>query len=177
MMMMPRQEGGGRGGARACVFMVMMRRNEIKKCVHCCVNSIIIMTSAPLFATSCAMLVAHCLLVGFQWSQLVPKTAAAVVLYILGSLTSMWNHGTHCALALWSDRIVMTVGLGVDAWLCCLLPHTTQAFAVGALTALAVMSYLCAKCWKTHMAHTLAHALITSAHVLLVLFLTSRGSV
>ncbi len=137
------------------------------------------MTSAPLFATSCAMLVAHCLLllllVGFRW-QLVVVVASS--LYILGSLTSMWNHGTHCALARWSDRVVMTVGLGVDAWLCCcLLPHTTQAFAVGALTALAVVSYLCAKCWKTHMAHALAHALITSAHVLLVLFLTSHGSV
>jgi hypothetical protein len=142
----------------------------------------IIMTSAPLFATSCAMLVAHCMLVGFRWQRLlllVPKTAAVVLLYIAGSVTSMWNHGTQCALARWTDRVVMTVGLGVDVWLwcCLLLPHKTEeAFAVGALTALAVVSYLCAKWWNhTTLAHALAHALITSAHVLLVLFLTSRG--
>jgi hypothetical protein len=166
-------------------------RKKIKNCViiivsyhhHHCVIIIIIMTSAPLFATSCAMLVAHCLLVAFRWQRLlllllVPKTTALVALYILGPVTSMWNHGTRCALARWTDRVVMTVGLGVDVWLWWLLPHKTEAFAVGALTALAVVSYMCAKWWNnqhTTLAHALAHALVTSAHVLLVLFLTSRG--
>ncbi len=94
------------------------------------------------------------------------------MVYIVGPVTSMWNHGTTCALARWTDRVVMTVGLGVDVWLWWLLPHKTEAFAVGALTTLAVMSYLSAKWWShTTLAHALTHALVTSAHVPLVLLL------
>jgi hypothetical protein len=40
-----------------------------------------------------------------------------VVVYIIGPLTSMWNHGTASAAARWTDRAAMKVGLGIDAWL------------------------------------------------------------
>ncbi len=121
----------------------------------------------PLFATACAMGLSHALALSLVSSwQLLPH-----VVYLLGSLTSMWNHGVHHAAARWTDRAVMTVGLGVDAWLVWRLwrlVSVCKAVAVGALILGAVLCYVCAKKTQSTQPHALAHAWVTAAHVLLL---------
>jgi hypothetical protein len=79
-----------------------------------------------LFTTSCIMLAGHLILVlCFSHSPL-----PLLIMYVLGPLTSVWNHGTTSEIAKWSDRCVMTIGLGVDLWFICRLsdtwPHITM---------------------------------------------------
>lgn len=134
------------------------------------------MTCLPLFATSCVMLAAHVSLLWGRWSALSHAFWAwpiIVAVYCVGPLTSMWNHGTASGAARWGDRCAMTVGLGMDVWLWCVYTRMEGAYAVGALTVLAVMGYACAKLGASHnknntLAHAMAHAFVTAAHVLLL---------
>ena len=74
-----------------------------------------------LFTTSCVMLAGHLILVlCFSHSPL-----PLLIMYV-GPLTSVWNHGTTSEIAKWSDRCVMTIGLGVDLWFICRLSDTWQ---------------------------------------------------
>ena len=67
----------------------------------------------------------------------------------------------------------MTGGLSVDAWLWgWQLRRREEAVAVGALTLAAVLCYACSKLSKmATLAHALAHAWVTAAHVLLLWYL------
>lgn len=70
------------------------------------------MANPTLFATSCIMLAGHLILVCLMSNSPLPL----LVIYVVGPLTSVWNHGTTSDIAKWSDRCVMTLGLGIDLW-------------------------------------------------------------
>jgi hypothetical protein len=42
--------------------------------------------------------------------------------YLSGLLTSVWNHGTTSMVALWSDRLMMMIGCGIDFYFMYMLP-------------------------------------------------------
>ena len=71
-----------------------------------------------LFTTSCVMLSVHLLLV-----CLLHGPIPLMIVYVVGSLTSVWNHATESEVAKWSDRGVMTIGLGLDIWFLWHLPR------------------------------------------------------
>ena len=131
------------------------------------------MAHAVLFATSCAMLVAHVLFAlphhHHGWRR---------ALYTAGPLASMWNHGGTSAAAKWADRALMAAGFCLDL----LVAPTTNALLLelAAIAAYAAakraaagarplarlslrQSWQHARPWPT-LLHAAAHALVTAAH-------------
>lgn len=64
--------------------------------------------------------------------------------YLCGPSTSVWNHGTTNIFALWSDRLMMTLGCMIDLCFMVMLPWR-EGIVVFVFTAAAVASYFCAK--------------------------------
>jgi glucose dehydrogenase len=155
------------------------------------------MANAALHAAACALLVAHVLLVTvLLLCGRGPPPLALQLTYVLGPLAGVWNHGTTSAAARWTDRIAMTVGLGVDLYyVATRLAREGDRAAVACLLALAVLAYASAKCASSAAAradddyyddddgdaattttpptrdittHLLAHALVLTAHAWLL---------
>ena len=142
-----------------------------------------------LFITSLCMIIPHlaavCMFGGplcLQWS------------YICGPSTSVWNHGTTNRLAMWSDRIMMTVGCTIDFYFMSTL-HTSQAVQILVLTIAAVTAYVVAKYitggareisaegknltwadvnpWAT-MCHIVAHTMVSISHYSMLYFISQN---
>ena len=136
--------------------------------------NIIIMTNSALCATSCALLLLHVLALCVLYRS-ASTPAALEAVYVLGPLTSIWNHASHhSSVAKWSDRIMMCVGASVDVYYYYYkVVATVGVLAVAdaglALLVLAVAAYIIgAKVYEQRAAHMLAHALIFAAHVCLL---------
>jgi hypothetical protein len=78
------------------------------------------------------------------------------VVYLIGPLTSVWNHGSTSAAAQWTDRAAMSVGCAIDC--CCFRMPLHPGAAVGL--------YLVAKHFASTPLHALAHACVSLVHVL-----------
>ena len=96
-------------------------------------------------------------------------------LYVVGPCTSVWNHGTTSAAALWADRAAMALGCVVDCCFAIALLTPSAAAAVLALDAAAVACYAVAKRKLIHngsdAAHMASHACVSAAHLLLLMLL------
>lgn len=134
------------------------------------------MANHVLFMSSCMMLLLHCIaLYAF---------GAPVILqyvYILGSFTSLWNHGTSCTSARWSDRSVMVVGLGVDIWFIFRLKGSVTCIILLSIsTTLSLVSYGCAKRFRAPFAnifHIYSHMFVCMTHFSILLLLYCIGSI
>ena len=108
------------------------------------------MTNHILCVTSCVMLLSH------TQSLHASTPTPLVISYVLGPLTSIWNHGTTSTWAKWTDRITMTAGFLLDL-------HYCHSSTILLLLFTSILAYLYAK--HTHIAwHVLAHACVCLAH-------------
>jgi hypothetical protein len=121
------------------------------------------------------------------------------LLYLSGLLTSVWNHGTTNIVALWSDRLMMMIGCGIDFCYMYMLPWD-QGAVIFVLVIASVACYHCAKVisaseknkWKEGRAltmkeldliqslfHLLAHMFVSMAHVFMLYWYAdgSNGSI
>jgi hypothetical protein len=158
------------------------------------------MANATLFATACALLLAHVALLGTLCRS---NETALQAVYVLGPLAGVWNHGTTSAAARWTDRIAMVVGLGVDLYYVAAarLPREGDRAGVACLLALAVLAYAASRASSSSSSsasavtavvgdgdgdgdgtrkdittHLLAHALVLAAHAWLLLALLTTAS-
>lgn len=132
------------------------------------------MANSVLFISSCMILATHC--IAFYCFN------APIILqytYILGSYTSLWNHGTSCVVARWSDRLVMLGGLVVDIWFIFCQHKSSSGIALLCIfTALSIVCYGCAKCLGQPMAnvfHVYSHMFVCMSHFTMLLFLCSNN--
>ena len=114
--------------------------------------------------------------------------------YLSGPSISVWNQGTTNRLAMWSDRIMMTVGCTIDFYFMSTL-HTSQAVQILVLTITAVTAYVVAKYitggaraisaegkimtwaevnpWAT-MCHIVAHTMVSILHYSMLYFISQN---
>jgi len=95
--------------------------------------------------------------------------------YVIGSLTSIWNHSTACSAACWADRFVMCVGLVVDLWFIVHLPVKEEAIVVGVLMGCSVLCYACGKGLHRLLLHVYSHMFVCLSHFSLLLFYHCSG--
>ena len=121
------------------VYLKMVSVNFRKMVNHwLCVSAIAILAPAHFWAV-----------IHFRHAPMVLR-----VLYIVGPLTSVWNHGSTSHIARWADRIAMAVGCIID---CCFIMPLHPAYAA--------LCYFIAKKTSSNWVHTLSHVLVSVAHV------------
>jgi hypothetical protein len=130
------------------------------------------MANPTLFVSSCVVSVIHVVFMCMYWSCI---PGVLLWLWALGLATSVWNHGVTCALAKWGDRVIMAVATGVDLFY-------APDKRCSCLVLSAVASYLSGKHVSGQtglllhvglMLHAGSHALITAAHVLMMVSCSS----
>ena len=130
------------------------------------------MANRILFASACVMLLAHVL-------ALYCFSAPVILqyLYVIGSYTSVWNHGTTCRAALWSDRFVMLAGFVVDVWFIWGLKdyNTEGVVLVSVFVSLSLVCYAFAKSRRKtdgvwgDILHVYSHMFVCLSHFSLLL--------
>jgi hypothetical protein len=139
------------------------------------------MSNGPLFITSCVLCIAHvlalCLLVRASTPWLLE------LVYVVGPLTSMWNHGLTSVALQWTDRCAMAAGACIDLYYIGQLSRSGDRVCAALLLASAVLAYAGAKAARAAaredertttttndtLVHALAHALVLAAHVRLLM--------
>jgi hypothetical protein len=119
--------------------------------------------------------------------------------YLSGLSTSVWNHGTTNIVALWSDRLMMMIGFGIDFYFMYMLSWN-EGTVVFVLTIASVSCYFCAKFMSgfeipkskkdkpltmkeielmPSLFHVLAHLFVSMSHVFMLYFCAhgSNGSI
>ena len=123
------------------------------------------MTNYILLASSFAMIGTHLMAIyAFSGPILLQNV------YVIGSLTSIWNHSTACSAACWADRFVMCVGLCVDLWFIAHHPVKEEAIVVGVLIGCSVVCYACGKRLGILLLHVYSHMFVCVSHFSLLIF-------
>jgi 1-acyl-sn-glycerol-3-phosphate acyltransferase len=115
---------------------VVGKRPELQRAWHYTQRH---MAHPVLFVTSLCMIVPHLAAVLAFGGPLILQWS-----YLCGLSTSVWNHGTVNRLAMWCDRIMMTVGCAIDFYFILSLP-LSDAVHLLFLTIMAVTAYAVAK--------------------------------
>lgn len=147
------------------------------------------MAHPVLFITSLCMIIPHFTAVFTFGGPLILQWS-----YLSGPSTSVWNHGTVNRLAMWSDRIMMTVGCAIDLYFILSLP-LSRAVHLVFLTIIAVTAYAVAKyitggaraistdgkkmTWTevnpwASMCHVVAHACVSISHYSMLRFISQN---
>ena len=102
--------------------------------------------------------------IGVKWNAIMKSSikSTLAILVLIGILTSLLNHGTDHAVAMWIDRAFMVVtGLAFLA----ALAETTRRLYLFALMATAILFYAAAKLirteWISDAAHVACHGAAT----------------
>ena len=119
------------------------------------------MANVYLFITS--MLMLTCTSV----SIIINNNKYIVVLYYIGSLTSVWNHGTNSNIARICDRYVMRVGALIDLYY---IIHVYNKIEFILPFILAIFSFYYSKTLINNRTiwHALSHFWITVLHTLIL---------
>jgi len=129
------------------------------------------MANRVLLVTSIGMLVFHFLVVHWFRGPIILQS-----LYVLGPITSVFNHLATSPWTLWTDRGVMAVGCVIDLWFASVLP---QRLLLSVITITAVGFYACAKYFAVYgyplvlasfVFHVAAHILVSVSHFAILYF-------
>ena len=94
-----------------------------------------------------------------------------VIIYGIGILTSLWNHGATSEVAKWADRIWMSIGGFVDLYCLCILEKemaiSGSLILITAVTFFFMAKYHDSKAFhrERDLFHGISHCLATILHL------------
>lgn len=92
--------------------------------------------------------------------------------YMIGILTSIWNHGSTSQMAKWIDRIWIYFGVLIDIHLCLFV--ISPQYMMGCIIAYSVC-YIVAKKTKYTIFHVGTHIWATLLHIYIVQYISSNN--
>lgn len=133
-------------------------------CMHCISHHIGITTHIKIMIQSINMnkllCVSSCGMFGTMiLSSIYTHNKGLLLFYLLGTITSIWNHGTNSKISMYIDRGYMVIGFFIDSWL---LSKSESNIFILYIFYLSVLSFTSYKVYY----HILSHLYITICHVL-----------
>ena len=119
------------------------------------------MANINLFLTSYLMLIAHTFAIFIYQPPFI-----IFIIYIIGPLVSVWNHGTSSIIAKFIDRFTMVIGYLIDL----IYIYKLNNIYVLILIHLSVICYFISKITKLTTFHLIAHIIIILTHLLLLYY-------
>ena len=119
------------------------------------------MANINLFLTSYLMLIAHTFAIFIYQPPFI-----IFIIYIIGPLVSVWNHGTSSIIAKLIDRFTMVIGYLIDL----IYIYKLNNVYVLILIHLSVICYFISKITKLTTFHLIAHIIIILTHLLLLYY-------
>lgn len=119
------------------------------------------MANKELFLTSYLMLIAHTFALFIYHPPFL-----IFIIYMIGPLVSIWNHGVSSIIAKYTDRFIMIIGYFIDL----LYIYKLKNIYIFILINLTVICYITSKITNIISFHLLAHLLIILTHYILLYY-------
>lgn len=120
------------------------------------------MANRILYISSCIMFIFHLIIIYIFNPSIILQ-----LLYIIGCITSILNHGSTNIYAKYTDRIVMVIGCLIDIYFNLKLP-SKKKYIVFIYIAMSVLFYFSAKYFEIVEFHYSAHIFISIAHLIML---------